>query len=282
MMLEGGQSFRWSKTAPSKWIGVFGGYVWTLFQKDECVDFQAMSDSIQTHESNDMASLLSNYLRLDEPLSTMYKDWCDKDPHFKATVGHARGFEGIRILNQDPVENLFSFICSSNNNIKRISSMVNNMCSLFGPNIGYLDGTSYQAFPGVESLVEEGVEEKLRKAGFGYRAAFVGRTARQLLDLGGCDWLNSLKKLPYSEAKSALMQLHGVGAKVADCVCLMSLGHMGAVPVDTHVFQIACRHYTPHLSQVKTVTDRVYNEIGDFFRKLYGDQAGWAHTVSSF
>lgn len=62
----------------------------------------------------------------------------------------------------------------------------------------------------------------------------------------------------------------------------MSLGHMEAVPVDTHVYQIACQSYLPHLKQVKNVTDRIYNEIGDFFRNLYGPLAGWAHTVSCF
>lgn len=60
----------------------------------------------------------------------------------------------------------------------------------------------------------------------------------------------------------------------------MSLGHLEAVPVDTHVFQIASQHYLPHLKSVKSVTSKVYDEIGDHFRLLYGPLAGWAHTVS--
>merc|ERR1719392_321409 len=45
------------------------------------------------------------------------------------------------------------------------------------------------------------------------------------------------------------------------------------------MFQIAAQNYLPHLKQVKTVTDKVYLEIGNHFRSLYGEYAGWAHSV---
>ena len=38
----------------------------------------------------------------------------------------------------------------------------------------------------------------------------------------------------YREAHGQLLELQGVGPKVADCVCLMGLGWGEAVPVDTH------------------------------------------------
>lgn len=60
----------------------------------------------------------------------------------------------------------------------------------------------------------------------------------------------------------------------------MSMGHLEAIPVDTHVFQIAARDYLPHLKTRKTVTDKVYNEIGEHFRTVFGEYAGWAHSVS--
>lgn len=65
--------------------------------------------------------LLSNYFRLDVSLDEMYETWSQKDPNFKDT---ARKFYGVRMLRQDPVENIFSFICSSNNNISRYLCIV--------------------------------------------------------------------------------------------------------------------------------------------------------------
>lgn len=44
-----------------------------------------------------------------------------------------------------------------------------------------------------------------------------------------------------------LMELPGVGRKVADCVALFSLDQTSAVPVDTHVWNIAIRDYAPSL-----------------------------------
>lgn len=60
----------------------------------------------------------------------------------------------------------------------------------------------------------------------------------------------------------------------------MSMGHLCAIPVDTHVFQIAARDYLPHLRSCKTVTDKVYQEIANHFRGVFGEYAGWAHSVS--
>lgn len=60
----------------------------------------------------------------------------------------------------------------------------------------------------------------------------------------------------------------------------MSMGHLNAIPVDTHVFQIAARDYLPHLTSYKTLTTKVYCEVADHFRAVFGEYAGWAHSVS--
>ena len=56
----------------------------------------------------------------------------------------------------------------------------------------------------------------------------------------------------------------------------MSLDKHDVVPVDTHVWAIA-RQYMPITG--KTLTPKIYAEIGDFFRELHGPYAGWAHSV---
>lgn len=67
--------------------------------------------------------------------------------------------------------------------------------------------------------------------------------------------------------------------QVADCICLMSLNHLEAIPVDTHVLKIALENYLPKGRQIKSMTPKLYNEIGDAFRDVYGSLAGWAQTV---
>jgi N-glycosylase/DNA lyase len=68
--------------------------------------------------------------------------------------------------------------------------------------------------------------------------------------------------MSYENAKKELMKMPGIGAKVADCICLMSLNHLNAIPVDTHVFQIAVNNYLPQLKKHKSLNDRAYRQIG--------------------
>ncbi len=61
-------------------------------------------------------TLLRNYLRLEEPLNDLYDEWAKCDPIFEEA---AKKFTGVRMLKQEPIEIIFTFICSSNNNITR-------------------------------------------------------------------------------------------------------------------------------------------------------------------
>ena len=67
------------------------------------------------------ATILNDYFQLDVDLEPLYQKWSGIDPVFETI---ALNYPGVRMLRQDPVENLFSFICSSNNNIQRISGTV--------------------------------------------------------------------------------------------------------------------------------------------------------------
>lgn len=68
------------------------------------------------HSIDYYESLLRAYFRLDINLSECYAKWSEAHQHFKS---EASKFYAIRVLDQDPVENLFSFICSQNNHITR-------------------------------------------------------------------------------------------------------------------------------------------------------------------
>jgi len=80
------------------------------------------------------------------------------------------------------------------------------------------------------------------------------------------------------DAHEFLEQLPGVGPKVASCVSLFSLDKHDDIPVDTHIWQIANRDFGMDLHG-KSLTKRIYKQIGDLFRDKFGHYAGWAHQV---
>ncbi|KAI9745186.1 MAG: 8-oxoguanine glycosylase ogg1 [Claussenomyces sp. TS43310] len=173
---------------------------------------------------------------------------------------------------------------------------VNNLCVHYGPLIGHIDSVAFHDFPCPEALAAHGLESHLRKLGFGYRARYLAQTAMTVAREKPVDWLQSMAngtldcmedskggrpngRPGYRHAHEQLLQLQGVGPKVADCVCLMGLGWGEAVPVDTHVWQIAQRDYKFGKAKHRSLTKRTYDAIGDNFRSLWGMEAGWAHSV---
>ncbi|KUI60875.1 N-glycosylase/DNA lyase [Cytospora mali] len=310
--LRCGQSFRWRKIG-DEWHCTLHGRIISLKQDPHHLHYRATwpkahiaplsppatgANTPVELPTDDTESLLNKYFNLHYDLSSLYQQWSDGDANFRK---RAPKFTGVRILNQDAWEALVGFICSSNNNISRISQMVHKLCLHYGPYIGTIGEEAFHDFPTPSTLAVPGVESHLRELGFGYRARYIAETARNISKERPAGWLFSLRnpdslawaatpskpiddnETPpptYKHAHEQLLQLTGVGPKVADCVCLMGLGWLEAVPVDTHVWQIAMRDYKfGGKSKNKTLTKALYDAVGDHFRSLWGDQAGWAHSV---
>jgi N-glycosylase/DNA lyase len=87
-------------------------HLWLLSQNDTCLLFRAIPDVSQEFGED----FIKDYFQWDVNLAKLYADWTEADEKF-ADV--ATNYKGVRILRQDPVENVFCFICSSNNNIQR-------------------------------------------------------------------------------------------------------------------------------------------------------------------
>lgn len=61
----------------------------------------------------------------------------------------------------------------------------------------------------------------------------------------------------------------------------MSLDKHNTIPVDTHVWQIAVRDYKFRFEgkAPKAISPAIYKAVGKHFADIFGDYAGWGHSV---
>jgi N-glycosylase/DNA lyase len=95
------------------------------------------------------------------------------------------------------------------------------LCIHYGTKLGSLnDEYVYYDFPNPEVLADPAVEQNLRNLGFGYRAKYIQATAHIIAHVKPSGWLSSLRTQSYPVVKESLLELSGVGPKVADCVVM--------------------------------------------------------------
>ncbi|MDR0751149.1 MAG: 8-oxoguanine DNA glycosylase [Christensenellaceae bacterium] len=161
---------------------------------------------------------------------------------------------GIRILRQNPVETIFSFIISANNNISRIRQIIENLCVKFGTKMG-----DYYAFPTIESLVKNATLDSLKDTGIGYRASYLIKTAHLLNEGFNLD----ISHMSTGDARQHLMQLPGVGPKVADCILLFGYARYDVFPTDTWISKAYNELYDNEKLSRTHIAKKFVDEFGD-------------------
>ncbi|KWU46465.1 DNA glycosylase [Rhodotorula sp. JG-1b] len=266
--LPSGQSFRWHRLSPphatlpdgplsgtdapkpvaegaEEWAFGWADRTVVLRQDDNGIHYRALYPSKPPHEAyladletDTTRSLLRTYFQLDTPLEPLYADWSTRDPKFDRKIQREKErLGGIRVLRQNEWETLVSFICSANNNIARITLMVNRLCAALGdplphpshfspasvhtsaasipadpppPPAASQDALSLFSFPPPKALAQgTQTEALLRQLGFGYRANFIPWSAAHLLETAAAlditpeAYLSSLTRKQFSRNAAA-------------------------------------------------------------------------------
>lgn len=173
---------------------------------------------------------------------------------------------GVRILNQEFHEMLISFIISQNKQIPHIKQLVKRISENYGEYIGEVNGEKYYSFPNVEALGQI-TEDDFRKMKTGFRAPYLYDAAQKLSKSEIS--IEVLSGLSEEETRKKLIEVKGVGEKVANCVMLFSLGFRAAFPIDVWIKRIM---ETLYFEGQDTTKDR----IQVFAKELYGEYGGYA------
>ena len=255
------QAFRW--TERDGWFhGIVGGQLIRVRNADGGIEFEgkAAPDAVE------------RYFRLDQKIGAVHEALIEADPKHMPKLIKDYGY--IRVLRQDPWECLVAYICSANASVDSIRGKLNKLADAHGDKLT-LDGVSCRAVPSAEQLKDAG-ETCIGELKLGL--PHIPRTLHKVATdvTTGCLDLDELSRKSLAKARARLKNdrnhkgkgYHGIGDKIADCVCLFSLGKDDAFPVDTNI-GAALERYGDAPGKTDASKAR-------WARATFGDHAGYA------
>jgi N-glycosylase/DNA lyase len=251
--INSGQVFLW-KQIQNNWFGVNGQDVLRITDSGKIKSYAKQKIDFFREKDN-----------LEEILRMISKD--------KTTRLAVKKYLGMRLLRQDPFQCLISFIVSSNSNIPKIKTCLENICENFGDKV-FFENKEFFLFPEPKILASASIQE-IKNCGTGYRSKFI-ISASDMINSGKIN-LEYLKKCEYFKAKEIISEIPGVGNKVADCVLLFSLDKLEAVPLDRWIIRILGKYY-PNIFEIstKTITNKQYEILHEKIVNYFGPYAGYA------
>jgi len=268
-VFECGQIFRFEEIAEGNYIVIAFGTLIELKEQDNNI-------LIYNSTEEDVKNIWIKYFDLDRDYSVI-KQKLSKDTLLKESIDFGYG---VRVLNQDSFEMLISFIISARNNIPSIKKTVNKISTKWGKKIEY-KGKTYYAFPNIDEIKDATLEE-IQETGASFRSKYIldtinnnynSKKEKKSLKIDEESLtlkysLDYIKSLNDDECHTALQEFKGVGAKVADCIMLFSMGKTSAFPVDVWVKRAMIHFYGAE--------DSSLNKIRVFGRNKFGEVAGFA------
>lgn len=267
---ESGQCFRMTPCAPGVWSVVSGERYLEISQDASTFYFDCPDKDYP---------FWVNYFDLDTDYGAYIASVRKRDSYLTAAAGAG---SGIRILRQDVWEMIVTFIISQQRTIPKIREAVEALSCRYGVRretvLSGGAGRVYYTFPTPEQLGRASLDE-LKALKLGYRAAYISRICEDALQ-GRLD-LDKLSGMDYERAFEYLTGFYGIGAKIANCVCLFGLHHIDAFPVDTWISQILMEHYYPKNPKKYRALpkSRLYEAL---IRDYFGGYQGYAGVMQQY
>ena len=254
-VLTCGQCFNFTEIGSNEYIVTAMGSVLRIKQEGSSLVFYDTNED----EFNKKWNL---YFDLERDYEIIKDGIVKADPRLEDII---EKHPGIRILNQEFFETLISFIISQNKQIPQIKQVVRNLSEMYGTPVPRSDMPGAHLFPTEEEL-KRATDEGIRSCKAGFRAPYILDAVDKVST--GAVVEQDLKEMPTDVARKTLMQIKGVGEKVANCVLLFGLGRRETFPVDVWMKRIM-EHMYFHKDTPK-------EEIEAFAVNLFGENAGYA------
>lgn len=253
-----GQCFRWNIEEDGSYTGVFKNNILNVKKENEILYFKGICEEDIKYVVEEYFDLNRDYNQIKEILSKV-------DENLKTSIEYG---SGIRILNQDLWEAIISFIISANNNIPRIKGIIERLSKKYGNEIEW-NNKKYYTFPTAKQLEDVSVED-FRKLGLGFRDIRLYETTHMILNNQiNLDKLH--KEKDTLKVREQLLQLSGVGPKVADCILLFStLKRFDTFPIDVWVRRVMNELYIKNEDETKVNKKQIEKIAVDKFGNLAG------------
>jgi N-glycosylase/DNA lyase len=267
LSINSGQYFLWEKMK-NTWYGVYGENILKITE----IENKKKDEIIYEFDSFPEYNNWQNYIfRKDDNYDEIIYE-ISKNKKIKNII---QKYPGLRILRQKPIQCIFSFLCSSNNNIPRIRLMLRNLSKKYGKKIIF-DDREFYTFPDLKSLSNAPIQDLL-SCGLGYRAKFISNSAKDILNERIS--IEFLKKKEYEFAKEELLKLDGIGEKIADCILLFSFDKLEAFPIDIWIIKFLYQNLQQviktQINSNSKVSAGQYRKISKEIRRYYGKYSGY-------
>lgn len=243
-----GQTFRWRPNPNGSWSGVLGDQFVSLRRKGMKIMAEATPGGEGVEES------VLDFLRANDDISKIQGE-LRRDPVMALGM---RRMKGLRIVKLDEWECLLSYVLATYANIPRIMKMVDALAVNYGQRIAH----EAYSFPDRRRLSKATVGD-LKRLGLGYRAEYI----KKMCDLVDEPKLSVFSGASYETLRRKLIELPGVGEKVADCVSLFGFGRLESFPIDLWIERALARLYKKK---------GTYRNLRAFAAERFGGYAGYA------
>jgi N-glycosylase/DNA lyase len=237
---ESGQpiGFLWNKikTAPDIWWYPHENGLVQVFEGHHGVSVVGLG------KVKHLGEFVTETFRLSDNLAHLYRDIGKQDP-MRSIVNR---YVGLRLCKVSLWEALACMIISQNNNLKRIKHNVEDL-KKFGEPI-QVGSIKTNFFPKAEELTKA----KIKQCKLGYRCDYLWDTAEIVADGS----LKGIENKSTEQAREILMELPGVGRKVADTVLLFGLGKLDVFPTDVWIEKVMKKLYKINNKKIQKFASR--------------------------